>query len=51
MLKNTFFGLKKDNKYSILLTIWEALEQTRSNRKDKGEYMKAYSNSGRRYCL
>ena len=42
MLKNTFFGLKKDNKYSILLTIWEALEQTRSNRKDKGEYMKAF---------
>ena len=42
MLKNTFLGLKKDNKYSILLTIWEALEQTRSNRKDKGEYMKAF---------
>ena len=42
LLKNTFFGLKKDNKYSILLTIWEALEQTRSNRKDKGEYMKAF---------
>ena len=41
-MKNTFFGLKKDNKYSILLTIWEALEQTRSNRKDKGEYMKAF---------
>ena len=41
LLKNTF-GLKKDNKYSILLTIWEALEQTRSNRKDKGEYMKAF---------
>ena len=34
--------MKKDNKYSILLTIWEALEQTRSNRKDKGEYMKAF---------
>ena len=34
--------MKKENKYSILLTIWEALEQTRSNRKDKGEYMKAF---------
>ncbi len=33
--------MEKDNKYSILLTIWEALEN-RSNRKEKGEYMKAF---------